>query len=153
MTTIAAPDMAALTEQVLANFQRDLAAADELQLNHLAQRAEGRYATSLGQRERALVDAERAHRILQALGGTADRVADRLRAVEIRGHQDVGVGCPIANYLELAGMPAFVDVAWYWLLGDPAGTHHEMPPAVSVFIRRFDDGMYLDLIDADGDPE
>lgn len=54
--------MVDLTNTVLRNYARDLRNADTLQLEHLAARAEGNYATDLGARERELVDYERARR-------------------------------------------------------------------------------------------
>jgi hypothetical protein len=62
--------MTALTNTVLANFERQLRTADDLQFEHLAARAEGNYATDLGARERELVDYERARRTVTAgIGG------------------------------------------------------------------------------------
>lgn len=52
----------ALQLQVLSRFGVELAEADTLQLVHLAQRAEGRYTTELGDRMRELVDHEKARR-------------------------------------------------------------------------------------------
>jgi hypothetical protein len=63
--------MAELTAAVLANFARDLAAADERQFEHLARRAEGRYATDLGRLERDLVNTERERRTAPGLQVTA----------------------------------------------------------------------------------
>lgn len=51
-----------LTLQVLARFAVELAEAGPAQLDHLAQRAEARYTTELGDRMRELVDYERAAR-------------------------------------------------------------------------------------------
>lgn len=52
----------ALQLAVLQRFTEELAEADALQFEHLAQRAEARYSTELGDRMRALVDCERASR-------------------------------------------------------------------------------------------
>lgn len=52
----------ALTLQVLGRFAEELAEAGAVQLDHLAQRAEARYTTELGDRMRELVDYERAAR-------------------------------------------------------------------------------------------
>jgi hypothetical protein len=60
---VTAEQMAALTEQVLARFQEELIEADDRQLVHLAQRAEARYSSLLGQRMRGLVDDERDRRV------------------------------------------------------------------------------------------
>lgn len=58
-----AAQMAQLTQQVLDRFAVELAEAGPAQLEHLAQRAEARYASDLGGRMRALVDAERSARV------------------------------------------------------------------------------------------
>jgi hypothetical protein len=52
----------ALTLQVLARFAEELAEAGSAQFDHLAERAEGRYTTELGDRMREMVDYERAMR-------------------------------------------------------------------------------------------
>jgi hypothetical protein len=63
--------MTALTDRVIARYEVELAEADQLQLDHLAQRAEARYTTVLGDRMRACVDFERARRVVTAgIGGT-----------------------------------------------------------------------------------
>lgn len=51
-----------LVNAVLDRFREELAEAGAVQLEHLAERAEGRYSTAIGARMRALVDAERARR-------------------------------------------------------------------------------------------
>lgn len=51
-----------LTLQVLARYAVELAEAGPAQFDHLAQRAEGDYATELGDRMHELVDHERAAR-------------------------------------------------------------------------------------------
>lgn len=51
-----------LTLQVLRRYAVELAEAGPAQLAHLAQRAEARYTTELGDRMRELVDYERAAR-------------------------------------------------------------------------------------------
>jgi hypothetical protein len=62
--------MAALADKVVARFAQELAEADELQLEHLAQRAEARYTSDLGKRMRDLVDFERSRRVFTvAVGG------------------------------------------------------------------------------------
>lgn len=53
---------------VLRRFAEELADADERQFRHLAERAEGRYTTELGDRMRELVDHERTRRIVIAGG-------------------------------------------------------------------------------------
>ena len=54
----------ALQLAVLGRFAEELAEADERQFQHLAERAEGRYTTELGDRMRELVDFERTRRIV-----------------------------------------------------------------------------------------
>jgi hypothetical protein len=65
---VTAAEMAKLTEQVLARFHEELIEADDRQLLHLAQRAEARYASVLGQRMRGLVDDERERRVRRDAG-------------------------------------------------------------------------------------
>jgi len=65
---VTAEPMAALTEQVLARFHEELIEADDRQLIHLAQRAEARYSSQLGEQMRALVDGEHERRRRQCLG-------------------------------------------------------------------------------------
>jgi hypothetical protein len=60
-----------LQNAVLARFAEELADADELQLTHLAQRAEARYASvEFGRQMRDLVDHERAARAFGLTGVT-----------------------------------------------------------------------------------
>lgn len=59
--------MAELTERVLARFREELVEADALQLQHLAQRAEARYSSPLGERMRALVTDELDRRVRRAV--------------------------------------------------------------------------------------
>jgi hypothetical protein len=54
----------ALTLEVLGRYAVELAEAGPAQLDHLAQRAEARYTTELGDRMRELVDHERAIRMV-----------------------------------------------------------------------------------------
>lgn len=154
MTTVAV-DMTALTAAVLEHDAERLTAASDQQLQHESERAESLPKSAYEQTLVALIDDElarrhplhRALRLLHALGTTADQVADRLRALGIKGKLDVAAGCPIANYLEVNSTPSSVDVEWFSLVGDPTETHHKMPPAAALFIRRFDDGVYLDLVE------
>jgi acyl carrier protein phosphodiesterase len=67
--------IATLTDKVLARYAVELAEADARQLVHLAQRAEARYASDLGARMRALVDAEHARR-----GGEGGNVVEAVPA-------------------------------------------------------------------------
>jgi hypothetical protein len=54
--------MSDLTAKVLTRFAEELAEAGDQQLRHLAQRAEARYTTNLGDQMRVLVDTEVARR-------------------------------------------------------------------------------------------
>jgi hypothetical protein len=63
--------MTALADKVVARFAQELAEADTLQLEHLAQRAEARYTSDLGKRMRDLVDFERSRRVFTAAVGGA----------------------------------------------------------------------------------
>jgi hypothetical protein len=59
--------MTDLVNTVLARYAADLrAAADGPEFEHLARRAEARFNTDLGRRERDLVDEERARRVFTA---------------------------------------------------------------------------------------
>jgi hypothetical protein len=97
----------------------------------------------------------RVRQLLIDLGDTPDAVADRLRALEIKGQCGQPRRCPIANYVRsrmpeevgaVSAIPSRVRV----LRGEApisrwGGT--VTTEAVYVFIRRFDRGVYLDLIE------
>lgn len=92
----------------------------------------------------------RAATALAALGDTPDAIADRLRALGIKGWRGSESTCPIAVYL------ARVDQTWSTevvertvLISDDEITTVEVdvPEPVSLFVRRFDKGVYLDLAD------
>jgi hypothetical protein len=89
---------------------------------------------------------------LAELGDTCDAVADRLRALEIKGWRGSESMCPIAVYL------ARIDKTWvagviehevYITTGDETTEPDEvpLPEPVSEFVQRFDKGVYLDLAD------
>lgn len=66
--------MTALVNAVVARFQDELAAGSDAELHHLANRAEGRYASDLGDRMRACVDYERTRRafaVTAPIGGAS----------------------------------------------------------------------------------
>jgi predicted ArsR family transcriptional regulator len=146
VTTTTQPDMAALTEQVVARFAAELAEAGPAQLEHLAQRAEARYASDLGRRMRAMVDTERALRLLRALGDTGDQVADRLRTLGITGGQRLSHICPVAQYMAACRVPCFIGDTVFALAGHP-DTWLPLPEPVIRFVWQFDAGIHLDLID------
>lgn len=92
----------------------------------------------------------RATAALAELGDTPDAVADRLRALEIKGWMGSESMCPIAVYL------ARLDDTWVVeVLGEQAfisddeitTVEVDLPEPVSLFVRRFDQGVYLDLAD------
>lgn len=95
-----------------------------------------------------LADAVRQY--LDQLGDTADAVADNHRARGIKGRRGDGCHCPLAVGIR----QAFPDVnvfgigtykaAAYALLD--ADVSVELPTAVTEFVKRVDDGVYLDLI-------
>jgi hypothetical protein len=93
---------------------------------------------------------------LSGLGNTADEVADRLRALGIKGIRDDAACCPIARLLESAlgaGIAVCVGNFSITILGPlgPGGLGFEIedaPDAVREFISRFDDSVYLDLAEA-----
>ncbi len=87
---------------------------------------------------------------LAELGATADEVADRLRALGIRGTRGHICQCPIAVYIRtrLGVRPAvsreFVEwAAW------PTWQQVATPPVVRAFLRHYDRGVYLDLVGAE----
>lgn len=85
---------------------------------------------------------------LAELGTTPDAVADRLRALGIKGGRGQLCRCPIAVYIQTRlGVRAAVShdlIQWgAW----PAWLSTSPPLAVAVFIRRHDSGVYLDLVD------
>lgn len=85
--------------------------------------------------------------LLAELGDTADDVADRLRALGIKGERGVGEHCPIANLLHSNGYEgAEVDTDTIYPEGSFGDVEVDAPEPVEEFIRRFDDGVYLDLI-------
>jgi hypothetical protein len=83
------------------------------------------------------------------LGDTADKVADTLRAKGIKGWRRSSCACPVAKVLIAAGYPDVeVDAGWVW----PESTRTDdfcvtVPKPVSNFIIRFDEGVYLDLVE------
>ena len=89
--------------------------------------------------------------VLAELPDTADGIADRMRALGIKGRKGGACECPLANYLKDRGLPD-VAVARYYARAFKGGvTEAEMPPAASEFVYRFDHGVYLDLVEVDRD--
>lgn len=88
-------------------------------------------------------------RTLAELGTNADQVADSLRARAIKGFQNFPECCPIANLLTT--LPGVHDVevseaAIQFAIGDQY-QEIDTPEPVEKFVRNFDDGIYLDLVD------
>ncbi len=89
--------------------------------------------------------------LLTGLGDTADAVADRLRALGIKGPRWDSCRCPVAKLLHTNGYPNVeVDNGWTWPDGSLDNLIPEVrtPAAVGEFIQHFDKGDYLDLVEA-----
>jgi hypothetical protein len=92
----------------------------------------------------------RATAALDALGHTADEVADQLRAKGIKGERLDEGACPIANYL--SGIDGVIDVdviekrTWIGVDHSPQMIEVVNPDAITTFVSRFDRGVYLDLV-------
>lgn len=99
---------------------------------------------------RPTVTAEQVTAALTELGSSAEAIADRLRALEIKGTRGDACECPIAVYLHRrfgiravvsSGPGSTVD----WRSGP--GWHAICTPMPIVdFIGRHDRGVYLDLV-------
>lgn len=101
--------------------------------------------------------AHRAARTLDELGPTPDDVADRLRALGIKGDRGSSCACPIALILRAVDGVEDADVletiaeVWDKANPDAAAVEVHVPQPVSEFIVRFDKGVYLDLVATPGD--
>lgn len=86
---------------------------------------------------------------LAELPDTADGIADRMRALGIKGKRQDDYCCPIANFLMGKGFEeACVGESWIEVCDDDSGSEEaDTPPAVSEFVSRFDAGVYLDLVE------
>jgi hypothetical protein len=84
----------------------------------------------------------------------ADQVANRLRALDIKGHTDSPHSCPVARYLltadgvVISGIAVSPDEIALLLIDGDTETYEYVDPtdAVAKFVVRFDHGVYLDLI-------
>jgi hypothetical protein len=86
---------------------------------------------------------------LAELPDTADGIADRMRALDIKGRRQDDFCCPIANWLIGKGFEdPMVGEEWCEALDDDP-TQTDTPPAVAEFVRRFDAGVYLDLVETE----
>lgn len=85
---------------------------------------------------------------LAELPDTADGIADKMRALGIKGTQEHGDSCPLANWLKSRGFA----IPWFgslWVTVWDGIEHRECdtPDGASEFVRRFDAGVYLDLVE------
>jgi hypothetical protein len=93
----------------------------------------------------------RAAAALAELGDTPDAVADRLRALEIKGWRGSESMCPVAVYLARVDYSWVVEVldieVWFHIERLDDAFEMPLPEPVSEFVQRFDKGVYLDLAD------
>lgn len=90
---------------------------------------------------------------LKGLGDSPSTVRDTLLAEHALGYQEDGTSCPLANYLHEKFPEAIFTVGpisiLYWTEGSPLDILDAMvdcPEAVSLFVRRFDNGHYPELV-------
>lgn len=87
---------------------------------------------------------------LAELGDDSDAIADALRAKGITGVRDEGDRCPLANYLRGRGFDGLTvtrseivdsggEFPWRRVM--------YMPGPASTFVKWFDHGVYLDLVE------
>lgn len=88
---------------------------------------------------------------LAELPDTPDGIADRMRVLGIKGYCGDAYNCPIANWLlrpDTGYEGASVGDIRIEVCDDDSGFQDApMPPAVAEFVRRFDAGVYLDLVE------
>jgi hypothetical protein len=98
---------------------------------------------------------ERLEQALAELGAlTPDGIADRMRALGIKGELGRPRCCPIALYLRAVPGIAWVSViptrvTFVLAPVSPFG-RVPAPGSVYLFVKRFDRGVYLDLVAVDG---
>jgi hypothetical protein len=92
--------------------------------------------------------------LLADLGDTPDAVADRLRALDIKGKPVSGDCCPIARYVIRHGFAWASVTHMSVMVNNPDrefAQHMEpCPKPVRSFIERFDHGAYRDLTEVAG---
>lgn len=95
---------------------------------------------------------DRVYQLLDQLGDTSDEVADRFRALGIRGKRGSECACPLAVYLLAANLQGVVDISVdvdsvsLELQGQIDLVDVELPNACAVFVTRFDTtDIYADL--------
>jgi hypothetical protein len=85
---------------------------------------------------------------LKDLGKTSDKVYQTLKSKGIKGVSCVAWHCPIAHYLEsLTGQKMSVGLRNCGYSGNRGRTDVELPMPVQLFIRRFDDGLFPDMVE------
>jgi hypothetical protein len=93
----------------------------------------------------------RVARALDELGHSADDVADRLRALDVKGRRNLPYCCPVANLLlgidQVAAVEVLETFAEVFVINGTEPLVVPVPDAVSAFITAFDDGVHLDLVD------
>jgi hypothetical protein len=83
---------------------------------------------------------------LSELPDTPDGIADRMRALGIKGERVSVTRCPVAKYLTGLGFKGVV-VNQYYVRTGPPEEAVPTPPALAGFIQRLLDGVYLDLVE------
>jgi hypothetical protein len=85
--------------------------------------------------------------VLAELPDTADGIAERMRALGIKGQVQDDFCCPIANFLTSRGFEdAMVGEEWIEVCEDSGSEQGDTPPAVAEFVRRFDTLAWPDLV-------
>lgn len=152
-TTAPQPPQSGLVERCLATFTDGLQHADNLTLDHEAERVEAMQPSPLVVSMRKAVDnaretfvVRRAALLLDELT-KADSIAAKLGSLDVRGRRGKCAACPIAVYL-LHNVPGLEDIS----VGDIEATLHfrhdgvmhvetiDLPEAVTGFIIAFDLG-------------
>jgi hypothetical protein len=94
-----------------------------------------------------------AARAIDELGLTADDVAGRLRALEIKGERMNENTCPLAVYLlrldGVAGAEVNEEDAFLYPAGNATPVVVQLSDAAKDFLHWFDLGIYLDLVQND----
>ena len=97
---------------------------------------------------------ERVSTLIGSLGTSGWKVAETLQARGVTGWREDCTSCPVANLIK-AEVPETVDLTQedfgvtdeYVRL--PGGERVDLPEPVAEFVRDFDGGRYLDLVDPD----
>lgn len=137
-----------LTKLCLDTFTTGLRHADQLTLDHEAERVEAMRPSPLVLQMRAAVDVERARRtdlaeVLSTLPDRADAIAALLLDNGCLGRRNDPESCPLAVYLKLRGV-ANPTVARRHASADD-GERVDLPNAAVFFVSMFDFGVYPEL--------